>query len=192
VQGERELASKNRSLGKIILKNLTPQIAGKTKIIVNFTISQDGILTVKAQDKENPQNEVILDLKPTYGLSLEEMTEMLYDSIEHSKDDMEARLYKEQQVTAEYLINLLQNALKTDKELLTTQELTQIEEAIYTLEVFITKNQDIHPIKSIKTTDTSFRTHFQYFCRKKDDKLNTNIITRTKSRRYNQKTITKL
>ena len=150
VQGERELASKNRSLGKIILKNLTPQIAGKTKIIVNFTISQDGILTVKAKDKENPQNEVILDLKPTYGLSLEEMTEMLYDSIEHSKDDMEARLYKEQQVTAEYLINLLQNALKTDKELLTTQELTQIEEAIYTLEVFITKNQDFTQLKVLK------------------------------------------
>jgi len=150
VQGERELASKNRSLGKIILKNLTPQIAGKTKIIVNFTISQDGILTVTAKDKENPQNEVILDLKPTYGLSLEEMTEMLYDSIEHSKDDMEARLYKEQQVTAEYLINLLQNALKTDKALLTTQELTQIEEAIYTLEVFITKNQDFTQLKVLK------------------------------------------
>ena len=89
-QGERDLVEHNRKLGEFILSNIPPMPAGLPKIDIQFILNADGILTVRARElRSNVETQV--QIRPTYGISEEEMALMLIDSIQHAQSDMTAR-----------------------------------------------------------------------------------------------------
>jgi molecular chaperone HscA len=89
-QGERDLVSHNRKLGEFILKGVPPMPAGLPKIEIQFILNADGILKVKAKElRSNVEQEI--EIKSSYGLSEEEMAQMLLDSIRHAQEDMQVR-----------------------------------------------------------------------------------------------------
>jgi molecular chaperone HscA len=89
-QGERDLVAHNRKLGEFILSNIPPMPAGLPKIDIQFVLNADGILTVRASELRSGL-ETQVEIRPTYGISEEEMALMLLDSIHNAKDDMVAR-----------------------------------------------------------------------------------------------------
>ena len=89
-QGERDLVQHNRKLGEFILKDIPPMPAGLPKIEIHFIINADGILKVKAKELRSGKEQAI-EIRPTYGISEEEMAKMLIDSIQNAEADMAAR-----------------------------------------------------------------------------------------------------
>ncbi len=89
-QGERDLVEHNRKLGEFILSNIPPMPAGIPKIDIQFILNADGILTVRARElRSNLETQV--EIRPTYGISEEEMALMLIDSIQNAESDIAAR-----------------------------------------------------------------------------------------------------
>ena len=117
VQGEREMVEQNRSLARFNLTGIPPMVAGAARIRVTFQVDADGLLTVSAtEDSTGIESQV--EVKPSYGLSDEEMATMLRASMEHAKGDMELRLLTEARVEAERAMNAVEAALKADCMLL--------------------------------------------------------------------------
>jgi molecular chaperone HscA len=129
VQGEREMASQNRSLAKFELKGIPPMVAGAARVKVTFTVDADGLLQVSAEEATTGIKQEV-QVKPSYGLSDEEIKEMLYASMSHAKDDMEARLLAEAKVEAQGTIASLEVALEKDSHLLKIDELAVIENSL--------------------------------------------------------------
>ncbi|MEZ4959633.1 MAG: Fe-S protein assembly chaperone HscA [Saprospiraceae bacterium] len=102
-QGERDLVEHNRKLGEFILRNIPPMPAGIPKIEVHFIINADGILKVRAKELRSGLEQTI-DIKPTYGISEEDMARMLLDSIQHAAEDMNTRALLEARNEAKYLL----------------------------------------------------------------------------------------
>jgi molecular chaperone HscA len=125
VQGERELVSDCRSLAHFELRGFPPQVAGAPRIRVTFQVDADGLLSVHARE-ENSGTEASVDVKPSYGLTDEEIETMLRSSMEHAEEDMQARTLREEQVEAERVVEALDSAIKADGELLTEDELKSI------------------------------------------------------------------
>lgn len=121
VQGERELVSDCRSLANFELRGFPPQVAGAPRIRVTFQVDADGLLSVHARE-ENSGTEASVDVKPSYGLTDEEIEMMLRSSMDHAEEDMLARMLREQQVEAERVVEALDSAVKADGELLTEDE----------------------------------------------------------------------
>ncbi len=116
LQGERELAKDNRSLGKFILGPLPPLPAGMHRILVTFAIDADGVLTVSAQDKRTGKTQA-MSVKPTYGLTDEEVEKMLLEGFTHAKDDVEQRLLIEAKVEARSIIAAIEKQLTHEAEI---------------------------------------------------------------------------
>ena len=126
LQGDRELVTDCRSLARFELRGFPPQVAGAARIRVTFQVDADGLLIVSARE-ENSGVEASVDVKPSYGLSDNEIENMLRDSMDHAEDDMHARSLREQQVEADRVLEALDSALATDGEqLLSQQELDKI------------------------------------------------------------------
>ena len=125
VQGERELASDCRSLAHFELRGLPPQVAGAARIRVTFQVDADGLLSVHARE-ENSGTEASVDVKPSYGLTDDEIESMLRASIEHAEEDMIARALREEQVEADRVVEALDAAITADGELLTDEERSSI------------------------------------------------------------------
>jgi len=125
LQGEREMVQQNRSLAKFELKGIPPMKAGVARIKVIFAVDADGLLTVSAIE-ENTGISQVVEVKPSYGLSDEEIKAMLYASMEHGRDDIAMRLLAESKVEAERLIIALESGLKDDADLLTSDEIKEI------------------------------------------------------------------
>ncbi|HEY9164220.1 MAG TPA: Fe-S protein assembly chaperone HscA [Magnetovibrio sp.] len=121
VQGEREMVDQNRSLARFNLTGIPPMAAGAAHVRVTFQVDADGLLTVSAAE-DTSGIEQHVEVKPSYGLSEDEMTKMLYDSMAHAKDDMELRLLTEARVEAERAMNAVTAALRADCSLLSVEE----------------------------------------------------------------------
>ena len=117
VQGERELVSDCRSLAKFDLRGIPSMVAGSARIRVTFQVDADGLLSVSAREMNNGV-ESSITVKPSYGLSDEEITRMLQDSTQHARDDMQARALREQQTEAAQLLEAVGNALQQDGDAL--------------------------------------------------------------------------
>ncbi|MGB0223826.1 MULTISPECIES: Fe-S protein assembly chaperone HscA [unclassified Marinobacterium] len=122
LQGERELVDDCRSLAQFTLRGIPPMAAGAAKIRVTFQVDADGLLNVSAKELSTGIESAV-QVKPSYGLSDSEITQMLTDSYQFAADDKERRALREQQVEADRLIVSLEAAIAEDGEqLLSDQE----------------------------------------------------------------------
>ena len=130
VQGERELAQDCRSLARFELSGIPPMVAGAAKVNVTFQVDSDGLLTVSAQEEITGVRQQV-EIKPSYGLDEMQMREMILQSLENAKQDVDARLLTEAKIEAKRLLEAVLSALAHDKNLLSQQEyafiLTQID-----------------------------------------------------------------
>lgn len=120
-QGERELVKDNRQLASFKLSGIVPQPAGMPKINVIFTLDADGILRVTAKDK-NTEKEASVKVKPTYGISDEEVEGMLASSLENAEKDMADRMLIEAKTEADAIIKSTEKALETHGSLISEEE----------------------------------------------------------------------
>jgi molecular chaperone HscA len=129
VQGEREMVADCRSLARFELRGIPPMVAGAARIRVTFQVDADGLLSVAAREQTTGV-EASVTVKPSYGLSDDEITGMLQDSMAHAKDDAMTRALREAQVEAERMIEATEAALGEDPHLLNEAETTRINNAI--------------------------------------------------------------
>ncbi|KXB32305.1 molecular chaperone HscA [Dechloromonas denitrificans] len=129
VQGERELVSDCRSLASFELRGIPPMVAGAARIRVTFQVDADGLLSVAAREQTTGV-EASVTVKPSYGLTDDEIAGMLKDSMEHAKDDAINRALKEAIVEAQRMIEATEAAMKEDPHLLNEAETAKIKETI--------------------------------------------------------------
>jgi len=111
LQGERELVADNRSLARFKLRGIPPMPAGLARVQVQFQIDANGILSVTARELRTEVEQTI-EVKPSYGLTDEEVERMLLDSFEHAEADFEARLLIEARNEAESVIQATEKSLR--------------------------------------------------------------------------------
>jgi molecular chaperone HscA len=136
VQGERELVSDCRSLARFELRGIPPMVAGAARIRVTFQVDADSLLSVSAREMSSGVEASVM-VKPSYGLTDDEIAGMLRESMDHAHDDMDARSLREQQVEARRVIEATEHALDQDGDLLDGSERGAIERVVANLRVLM-------------------------------------------------------
>ena len=126
LQGERDLVQDCRSLARFELRGIPPRAAGAARIRVTFTIDADGLLNVSAKEQTSGV-EARVDVKPSYGLSDEQIARMLQESFATAQQDIQARALAEARVEADRMLLATQSALDADGDLLSDDERTHID-----------------------------------------------------------------
>jgi molecular chaperone HscA len=125
VQGEREMVDEVRSLARFKVGGIPPMPAGLARLEVTFLVDADGILRVNAREEMTGQ-ETSVEVKPSYGLTDEQVEQMLLDSFTHAEDDVKTRLLAEQRVEAKRILGALHAATADTPELLTDDDRSAI------------------------------------------------------------------
>jgi molecular chaperone DnaK (HSP70) len=125
LQGERELVADCRSLAQFVLRGIPPMVAGAARIRITFQVDADGLLAVSAREMTSGV-EASIEVKPSYGLSDDAISQMLSDSLAHVQDDIEARKLREAIVDADSLRDATLTALQIDGDLLSADETAAI------------------------------------------------------------------
>nr|WP_294840303.1 Fe-S protein assembly chaperone HscA [uncultured Methylotenera sp.] len=133
VQGERDLVSDCRSLARFELRGIPPMAAGAARIRVTFTVDADGLLSVSAREQSTGV-EAHIEVKPSYGLSEDEITNMLKASFNSAEADKKARMLAEARVDAGAIIGSISAALAADSNLISAEEVAAIEAEIQKLQ----------------------------------------------------------
>jgi molecular chaperone HscA len=142
VQGERELVDDCRSLARFELRDIPPMTAGAARIRVTYQVDADGLLSVTAEEQTSGA-QAHIEVKPSYGLTDNEIETMLRASMDHARDDMQARRLREQQVEADRVLEALQAALQADGgQFLNAEERQAIDAAADALAQARTGNDD--------------------------------------------------
>jgi len=136
LQGERETVDQCRSLGRFELRGIPPMTAGAARIRVTYAVDADGLLTVAAEEKTTGVKAHI-EVKPSYGLSEDDMARMLRDSLENAREDMERRLLIEARVEAQRVLLALDAALAVDGALALPEERQTMEKTAQRLKAAI-------------------------------------------------------
>ncbi|EYF03268.1 Fe-S protein assembly chaperone HscA [Chondromyces apiculatus] len=133
VQGEREMASDCRSLARFTLKGIPPMPAGLARLEVTFRVDADGLLSVTAKELTTGVEQKV-EVKPSYGLTDEQVEEMLLAALDHGEEDLEQRRLVEGRVEADRVLLATRKALAADADLLEAGERERVEEAMTALE----------------------------------------------------------
>ncbi|MFZ5893250.1 MAG: Fe-S protein assembly chaperone HscA [Myxococcota bacterium] len=129
VQGERELAKDCRSLARFTLRGIPPMPAGMARLDVTFNVDENNLLSVTAVERTTGITQRI-EVKPSYGLSDEEVERMLEDALDHGEEDFEARRLSDARVEARRILLATQKALDSDADLLEPEERMRIDTAM--------------------------------------------------------------
>ncbi|MEH8024788.1 Fe-S protein assembly chaperone HscA [Gallibacterium anatis] len=156
VQGERELVQDCRSLARFSLKGIPPMVAGAAHVRVTYQVDADGLLSVTAMEKSTGVHSSI-QVKPSYGLTDEEITQMIKSSHENAKADMQARELTEQRVEAARVLENVYSALAEDAALLNEQELAEVRMAVEKLEQLQHQEDSQKIAEGIKQLDQATR-----------------------------------
>lgn len=146
LQGERELVADCRSLAKFNLTHIPAMAAGGAHIRVTFQVDADGLLNVTAQEKSSGVTASI-QVKPSYGLSDDQVATMIQSSMQYAKHDMQQRLLREQQVEASRVWEAVSAAVSADAHLLGATELLAIAQALSALKT-VSLGDDTAAIKA--------------------------------------------
>ena len=141
VQGERDLVQDCRSLARFELRGIPPMAAGAARIRVSFTVDADGLLSVSAKEMGTGV-EASIEVKPSYGLTDDQIATMLRDGFATAQQDMQARALVEAQVEAERMLLATQSALNADGELLQAEERAAIEHSMAALSQLAASTKD--------------------------------------------------
>ena len=150
VQGERDLVQDCRSLARFELRGIPPMAAGAARIRVTFTVDADGLLSVAAKEQISGV-EAQIDVKPSYGLSDDQIATMLRESFTTAEVDMKSRAIVEARVDGERMLLATQSALNADGDLLTADERVQIEELMQSLRQAVMSEQDAQTLENVTT-----------------------------------------
>lgn len=129
VQGERELARDCRSLARFTLKGIPPLPAGQARLEVSFHVDENSLLRVHARELSTGIEQSV-EVKPSYGLSDEQVEQMLIDALDHGEDDFELRRLAEARVEASRLVLATEKALTADADLLDERERSEVPEQL--------------------------------------------------------------
>jgi molecular chaperone DnaK len=142
VQGERELVKDNRSLARFDLKDIDPMAAGMARVEVRFLIDANGILNVTARDLRTGKEQSV-DVKPSYGLTDEQVEKMILESVEKAEQDFNERQVREQRLEADAVMAAVQKARQHDAYFeLTDQERAAIDKTFN--ELLVVYHHDNH------------------------------------------------
>lgn len=133
-QGDRELVKDNRSLAKFTLKDIPVLVAGKAKIQVTFQIDADGILSVTATE-ESTKKQSYVEVKPSYGLTDEDVINMINSSINNAEQDYQDKTIQQQIVDSNYLINSVNKLLKANPNAVSKEDDLKINKLIANLQI---------------------------------------------------------
>jgi molecular chaperone HscA len=138
-QGERDLVKDNRRLAEFNLTGIPSMPAGFPKVEVSFLINADGILLVNAKELRSGIEQSV-EVKPQYGLTDEDVEKMLLDSMQHAKEDIEARALTEAKTEAEQLLQTTEKFIHKNFNQLTTGEISTTSLAIQALQLSLDMN----------------------------------------------------
>ena len=169
VQGERELVNDCRSLARFTLRGIPPMVAGAAHIRVTYQVDADGLLSVTAMEKTTGVQSSI-QVKPSYGLTDDEIANMLKASMENAKEDIQARLLAEQRVEAERVLESVRSALAQDYDLLDDDELSAVKNAIISLEQLKQQDDSLAIKQGIKALDLATQ---EFAARRMDKSIRT-------------------
>ncbi len=157
VQGERELAKDCRSLARFTLRGIPPMPAGMARLDVTFNVDENNLLSVTAVERTTGISQTI-EVKPSYGLTDEEVERMLEDALDHGEEDFEARRLSDARVEAERVLIATKKALNADADLLIPDERSRIEASIADLERVVREAKTASSV-TLKTDALAEATH---------------------------------
>jgi len=136
-QGERDLISENRKLAEFDLKGIPSMPAGFPKVDINFLLNADGILKIQAMELRSGVKQEV-EVKPTYGITDDQVEQMLMDSITHAKDDVSQRMLIEARTEGEQIVYVVERFLQKNSDYVSIAEISETTKLIQALKDSLT------------------------------------------------------